>query len=605
MTIEACYACGQPVPADQTHCPVCGKPHLLRNKYRITGTLSDSALVQLYEAQDLHNNRPCVIKLITTTQVALRQIGSDLKALATHARRLAFIPDIYDLWFSDGQLAAVSEYIDGPTLTELSAQGPRSAAEVEEVLRTILGYLDILHPIGILHRDIKPDTIKRTAEGRFMLVNFGLSRDETLTGNNAKAYLLPYLAPEQIYGEPASPRSDLYGIGATAYHLLTGQAPPPSIARVVSKKTLIPPDQLVRNIPINLQIAIMQLLELDPARRPVNSGAALALLSDKGSALSTARPQSQAAPRPADKRDTPSPGPPARPGSAGPTIPLPPPAPLAAESATSWTLKAPVQRRRYIPPWVKAAAAGGGLLLVALIGLMLYTRNAAQQERDRRLTALAFQEIQRPTLTAAAIARQERGTDTALEQTALPQQTATAWADQQLSAAAALRNQAGSATPTARPPAALSWGDFKTERYPQSGITLAHHPDWRVRPLPPLPQGLLVETPGDGSEGIMAVSGISTGDALDLPAAVEYVSRFLAKPGTNPEVVVSGDANRAMNGTVVMTRLVAGYDVEVKGWVQVIAAGNAARVVIAFVPLATYDANQPALEQAATTVIFP
>ncbi|HYF62612.1 MAG TPA: protein kinase, partial [Herpetosiphonaceae bacterium] len=421
MTTQACHACGQPVPADQTHCPVCGKPQFLRNKYRITGTLSDTALVQLYLAQDVQNQRPCVIKLVTTTPVALRQIGSDLKALATHARRLPFVPDMYDLWFSDGQLGAVSEYIEGPTLTDLTANGPRSAAETEEVLRTVLGYLDTLHPIGLLHRDIKPDTIKRTAEGRFVLVNFGLSRDETLTGNNARAYLLPYLAPEQIYGEPASPRSDLYGIGATAYDLLTGQAPPPSIARVVSKKTLIPPDQLVRNIPINLQIAIMQMLELDPARRPVNAGSALALLSDKGPALSAARPQPQAPTRPPEPRDPSPPAPALRPGSDGLTIPLPPAAPAPTESATSWTLKAPVQRRRYIPPWVKAAAGGGVALLLAVIGFTFYTRNAAQQERDRRLTALAVQELQMPTLTAQAVARQERGTTTALEQTALPQ----------------------------------------------------------------------------------------------------------------------------------------------------------------------------------------
>jgi serine/threonine protein kinase len=607
MTIEACHACGQPVAADQTHCPACGKPQLLRNKYRITGTLSDSALVQMYKALDIPNNRPCVIKLISTTQVALRQIGSDLKALATHARRLPFLPDIYDLWFSDGQLAAVSEYIDGPTLTELTAHGPRAAAEVEELLRTILDYLDILHPIGILHRDIKPDNIKRTPEGRFVLVNFGLSRDETLTGNNAKAYLLPYMAPEQIYGQPASPRSDLYGLGATTYHLLTGQAPPPSIARIVNKKTLIPPDQLVRNIPLNLQIAIMQLLELDPAHRPVNTAAALALLSDNGPPAAPPRSRPQAPPPPPRPATDSGPKPPAvsRTASDGLTIPLPSSAPAPAESASSWTLTAPVQRRRYIPPWVKAAAAGGVLLLIGLIGFQLYTRNATQQSRDSRLTALAVQEMQQPTLTAAAIARQERGTTTVLQQTAVPQQTATAWADQQLTSAAAMRAQAGSATPTAEPPVVLNWLDFKTERYPQNGITLAHDPTWRNYQLAPLPQGLLVGSAGDGSEGIMAVSGIKTGDTVDLAAAVDYVSQFLAKPGTTSQITITGGDTGSMKGTLVMTRLVGGYDVEVKGWVQATAAGNAARVVIAFVPLASYDANQTVLEQAATTVIFP
>jgi hypothetical protein len=592
MTINACHACGQPVPESQTHCPACGKPQLLRNKYRITGTLSDSALVQIYTALDLQNDRPCVIKLITTTHVALRQIGSELKALATHSRRLPFLPDIYDMWFGDDHIALASEYIAGPTLSELVAQGPRTAAEVEELLRVVLGYLDILHPIGILHRDIKPDNIKRTAEGKFVLLNFGLARDETLTGHNAKAFLLPYLAPEQIYGEPASPRSDLYGLGATAYNLLTGQVPPPSIARIVSKKTLIPPDQLVRNIPLNLQVAIMQLLELDPAHRPVNTAAALALLSDHGPPISPIRlrPQAPPAPRAAEQSFN---------------RPAPTPAPAATPTPSGWSQPASVQRRRYIPGWLKALIGGGALLLIAAVGCVLYTQNAMQQRRADQQTALAVRQTQIPTLTAAALGRQERGTATALEQTTLPQQTATAWADQQLASAAADRAQAGEATPTALPPVELSWVDFKTERYPQNGITLAHDPDWLGYQLPPLPQGMLVGSAGDGSEGIMAVSGVKTGATMDLTLAVDYVSRFLAKPGTKPQVTINGDPKTSINGTIVMTRLVGGYDVEVKGWVQATAPGGAARVVIAFVPLASYDRNEAVLSQAAATVIFP
>jgi hypothetical protein len=92
---------------------------------------------------------------------------------------------------------------------------------------------------------------------------------------------------------------------------------------------------------------------------------------------------------------------------------------------------------------------------------------------------------------------------------------------------------------------------------------------------------------------------------VDVSAAVDYISQFLAKPGTTPQITITGGDTGSMKGTLVMTRLVGGYHIEVKGWVQVTAAGNAARVVIAFVPLASYDANQTALEQVATTVISP
>jgi hypothetical protein len=88
---------------------------------------------------------------------------------------------------------------------------------------------------------------------------------------------------------------------------------------------------------------------------------------------------------------------------------------------------------------------------------------------------------------------------------------------------------------------------------------------------------------------------------VDVSAAVDYVNQFLSKPGTTPQITITGGDTGSIKGTLVMTRLVGGYHVEVKGWVQVTAAGNTARVVLC--AARQYGANQTALEQAATTVI--
>ncbi len=127
------------------------------------------------------------------------------------------------------------ELMDGSLADRLDRAGaPPAAAHLREVARWILDAargLGRAHAEGILHRDVKPHNLLVGRDGRVRVGDFGLARlegDDTLTASRQVVGTLRYAAPEQIRGEEATPAADVYGLGATLYHLATG-APPPAV----------------------------------------------------------------------------------------------------------------------------------------------------------------------------------------------------------------------------------------------------------------------------------------------------------------------------------------------------------------------------------------
>lgn len=280
MSEFVCYYCQNAIAAATNNCPQCGQPQVLRERYRLKRLLGQGGFGVVYEAVDADLNRHYAIKLIIATSGAIReQVAIEAQILAQHARRLPFMPEIYDIWTESNRIALVMEYIDGATLGSLIEQHGAWAPNVAgRFLHTILSNLDSLHNVGIIHRDIKPDNIKRTADGRYVLLDFGIAKRSLSTETGAKAFSLYYASPEQAQGKATDARSDLYSLGATTYHMLTGHPPAPGEARQVMNAELQPPTHFAPKTPPVLSNLVMQMLELDPDKRPASAKAAMKIL---------------------------------------------------------------------------------------------------------------------------------------------------------------------------------------------------------------------------------------------------------------------------------------------------------------------------------------
>ena len=278
MIAPQCHYCNAPINADAQACPQCGQPLVLHKHYRLARVLGQGGFGVVYEAQDLRLGRRTAIKAVPTTSLADQQrIEAEAGFLGRYAAQFPFIPDVYDLWSETGRTYLAMEYIDGPTLDQLLAQ-PWSPAEVAHFLRTILGYLADLHDASVIHRDLKPQNIKRTPQGRYVLLDFGIAKQGSATMTVARALSPEYSPIEQIQGLPTDARSDLYSLGATAYHLLVGKPPLSVVSRITTSGVIELPSQLCSSVPPDMERTLLQMLALNAVERPSDARAALALL---------------------------------------------------------------------------------------------------------------------------------------------------------------------------------------------------------------------------------------------------------------------------------------------------------------------------------------
>ena len=306
MTLT-CYFCATPTPTDT--CPQCQQPQVLRGTYRMLRVLGQGGFGVVYQARDTRFERLYAIKVIHSLSAAdQRLVQSESDIMARYARQFTFMPEIYDQWTEGSRTYLVMEYIAGQTLGQLLTQQQRlSSKGAYEVLHKLLEHLHELHQAGIVHRDIKPDNITFTPEGRYVLLDFGISKQHAMTMTAAKAISPHYSSPEQSIGQPTDARSDLYSLGATVYHLLTGLVPPPATLRLAQQVPVIPPNQRNPDIDYALHDTILALLELDPDQRPDSAQAALNLLKQPLSTAPLRRTQPLASPTSTPVRAVPVP----------------------------------------------------------------------------------------------------------------------------------------------------------------------------------------------------------------------------------------------------------------------------------------------------------
>ena len=240
-------ACGVANPPDARTCVRCTTPlptpsgTIIHNRYRIEKLLAMGGFGAVYLATDTKsNNRPVAIKDMICSDPQefgirlnfFRREANILKALQT----LPTVPRVYDL-IEQGQSALlVIEFIKGQDLLKIMESKNNKPFGLDQVVEwgknvcDVLTYMHCNMSPPLIHRDLKPDNIMLLEDQRTIkMIDFGTARDLGRTQKEkmavkTKVYTEGYAPPEQIVGKP-EPRSDLFALAGTLYHLATGEAP--------------------------------------------------------------------------------------------------------------------------------------------------------------------------------------------------------------------------------------------------------------------------------------------------------------------------------------------------------------------------------------------
>ncbi len=292
--------------------------HLLDGRYRIAKVIGVGGMGRVYLANDTRlANRPVAVKEMMVGQGLQEQKA--VEDFAREARVLAplshpGIPNLIDYFAERGRHYLVMEFIAGGDLQGLLDQrGPGARFPEAQVLRwarQILDVLSFLHSQQppIVYRDLKPGNIMIDQHGRAMIIDFGIARFLPPGGRGTQIGSVGYAPPEQYLGK-LEPRSDLYSLGATMHHLLTGRDP-----QLEPPFSFPPVRQLAPEVSAETERVVMWALEKEADKRPASAAAMLEAMpvpaGDEGSvsapsiaggdpSLSTMRTQVLTKPAPA------------------------------------------------------------------------------------------------------------------------------------------------------------------------------------------------------------------------------------------------------------------------------------------------------------------
>ncbi len=254
--------------------------------YRVLSDLGKGGMGRVFLAEDCKLGRKVALKFLPED---LQDDPSAKKRFALEAQAAAaldhpFICKVYETGDFKGQLFIAMEFVRGETLRGRLSQGPLPVREALRIGVEVAEAVEEAHQAGILHRDLKPANIMCSISGHVKVMDFGLVKltpraspektdaSTTLTADQAVIGTLPYMAPEQLRGESATPQSDIFSLGIVLYEMLSGEHPFGAGSSMMTVSGILrdPPPPLARKLarrPPGLESCILAMLDKDPSRR--------------------------------------------------------------------------------------------------------------------------------------------------------------------------------------------------------------------------------------------------------------------------------------------------------------------------------------------------
>lgn len=263
------------------------KPGDMVDGYRVVRLLGEGGMGVVYLVEDTERGDSAALKLLDPKheRVDVARKRFELEAWAVQELDSPYLVK-YRAYRADADPPYLAmEYVEGKTLSKLlMARGPMPVDAMVRCSRHVLAGLDVVHGAKLLHRDLKPTNVIRTAGGIYKLMDFGLVRsldfNQQLTAPDMMVGTIYYLAPEVVWGAPYSPGSDLYAMGVMVHQLLTGKVPfndpdPMRILTRIRTERLEPVLGLREDVPEPLSKWLQGITEPDPVLRPATAREAM------------------------------------------------------------------------------------------------------------------------------------------------------------------------------------------------------------------------------------------------------------------------------------------------------------------------------------------
>ena len=258
----------------------------LGNRYEIIGKIGSGGMSDVYKARDAKLNRFVAIKILKQEFSVDQGFVSKFRMEAQSAACLSHpnIVNIFDVGEENGVYYIVMELIEGITLKKyIERRKKLGIRESIEVSMQVSRGLQAAHSEHIIHRDIKPQNIMISKDGKIKVTDFGIARavsSQTISSNTMGS--VHYISPEQARGGYCDERSDIYSLGITMYEMLTGRVPfegdsTVAVALQHIQSEMVPPRQYEPLIPVSLEKIILKCTQKKPENR---YGSATELLLD-------------------------------------------------------------------------------------------------------------------------------------------------------------------------------------------------------------------------------------------------------------------------------------------------------------------------------------
>jgi serine/threonine protein kinase len=259
-------------------------------EFTLLGQIGRGAVGTVFAAHQELLGRDVAVKVLDPRPAAT--YGAQMRKRSLREARISFqvkspyVVEVFDVRLVGERVCIVMELVNGPSAMDCLAKGPFPIPEALKIAEDVARALEAAHAVGVIHRDVKPDNIFLSPDGMTKLGDFGIAKADwlqplTVTGEGLGT--LAYMAPEQATAaRHVGGKADLYGLGATLFHMISG-GPPFDTSGSVLRKFVNPAPPLtspLEECPPRLAELVGQLLAKAPEDRPADAATVVMALAD-------------------------------------------------------------------------------------------------------------------------------------------------------------------------------------------------------------------------------------------------------------------------------------------------------------------------------------